>query len=738
MSGVITIAVIMCLSFTSCEEVLDEIFYKVTFDPMTDDVDAPSSQSAIKGEVKDPWGTAMTRPNRADYIFDGWYTEKEFKTKWNFATDKAAADMTLYAKWLEAVSVTFVPNNSVIIFPDFIKIAKGTKATEPQTLTPILACEGWYKEETFVTRWDFDVPVNESMTLYGNFLQGYTVTFNSNGGSEVQGQSVFDGKKVNKPADPTKTGNDFAGWYSNTALTSAWNFDSAVTQNITLYAKWTVTITFNSNGGSNVSEQVITSGTRASSVNNPTRSGFAFGGWYKDTGLTQAWVQGTDTFNIHTTLYAKWTLALDPSWYQITGSGKSFTAIKGSATIGTGTITQVIDAIRTDANNAACTIFFGNGEDWLDIGTEYIHFIDGWGAITLKGRITSAKAMSNSDSDECGTITIGNQASGSNSSIASVTSDADIRNTSTGSSTWQYAVLSRLSANNSTMTINGGTISVAATSTASAALQLRYGSYVINNATITATAGYAIQSNCGTNATLTISGTSKVTSQSGSAVYLTSNNLTVNDNVTISSGTGPAIAFDIGTVTINGGTITSAAPTTFNSGGRTDNHGTIRLGAVYYTNSTVNRPSTLIINGGTVSNTHSTNGYAISVRYLPDYQNQVYSDIKLNGGTITAPVTAINNLGYETSMITLSGGMQDPLVINGVVIPSVNADGDGNVTVDSGFNPTGIIKLNFVSPEVGKIAVINGLDSWNKFELTNQGFTLTSKYPTEDLFISEE
>ena len=67
----------------------------------------------------------------------------------------------------------------------------------------------------------------------------YTVTFNSNGGSSVASQTVLEGSTATRPADPTKSGYTFAGWYKDSSLTTAYNFSTAVTANITLYAKWT-------------------------------------------------------------------------------------------------------------------------------------------------------------------------------------------------------------------------------------------------------------------------------------------------------------------------------------------------------------------------------------------------------------------------------------------------------------------------------------------------------------------
>lgn len=66
----------------------------------------------------------------------------------------------------------------------------------------------------------------------------YTVTFNANGGSEVEAQQVEDGKTATQPTDPTKEHYTFQGWFSDEELTTAFAFDTPITANVTLYAKW--------------------------------------------------------------------------------------------------------------------------------------------------------------------------------------------------------------------------------------------------------------------------------------------------------------------------------------------------------------------------------------------------------------------------------------------------------------------------------------------------------------------
>ncbi|PJM76313.1 InlB B-repeat-containing protein [Bifidobacterium simiarum] len=113
----------------------------------------------------------------------------------------------------------------------------------------------------------------------------HTVSFDSAGGSRVAGQSVKDGQKAVAPANPTRSGYTFAGWYSGSAK---WDFSKPVTGNLTLTAKWTKnapqvvyrTVSFDSAGGSQVASQRVANGQKATQPANPTRNGYSFAGWF--------------------------------------------------------------------------------------------------------------------------------------------------------------------------------------------------------------------------------------------------------------------------------------------------------------------------------------------------------------------------------------------------------------------------------------------------------------------------
>ena len=69
-------------------------------------------------------------------------------------------------------------------------------------------------------------------------IQAFKVTFETDGGTEIPAQTVTIGEKAEAPADPEKEGFMFEGWFKDSALTEAYDFSTAVTENLTLYAKW--------------------------------------------------------------------------------------------------------------------------------------------------------------------------------------------------------------------------------------------------------------------------------------------------------------------------------------------------------------------------------------------------------------------------------------------------------------------------------------------------------------------
>lgn len=122
-------------------------------------------------------------------------------------------------------------------------IAKDDKLTAPAAPTKEgYRFDGWYYANNGgEAKWNFDTDtVTRAMTLKAEWVQTYTVTFETSGGSAVDPVTVDAGSTVTKPADPMKSGHNFGGWYKDSALQTPWNFDAdTVTAKTMLYAKWT-------------------------------------------------------------------------------------------------------------------------------------------------------------------------------------------------------------------------------------------------------------------------------------------------------------------------------------------------------------------------------------------------------------------------------------------------------------------------------------------------------------------
>lgn len=153
----------------------------------------------------------------------------------------------------------------------------------------------------------------------------HTVTFETGEGSDVDDQIVNDGETATEPEDPTWEGHTFEGWYVDEDCTIPYDFDTPVTEDITLYAKWeeivvppeptTYTVTFDLGDGTIYTEETVEEGGTATKPKDPSREGYTFGGWYLDEDCTIPY-----DFNTPVTddiiLYAKWTEVVPTGEFQ--------------------------------------------------------------------------------------------------------------------------------------------------------------------------------------------------------------------------------------------------------------------------------------------------------------------------------------------------------------------------------------------------------------------------------------
>jgi uncharacterized repeat protein (TIGR02543 family) len=207
-----------------------KLTYTITFD-----CNAEISVTSISALYDDPIQKPLN-PILSGYEFIDWYLEESCTTPYVF-TKMPAESFTLYAKWqgLPAIIYYNSVGGSVV---DSVTLPVGSVISAPTVTKEGYNLEGWYKEATYQTKFDFIMPVN-GITVYAKWEpKDFTMTFHTNEGSSVAPITAKYLAKINIPANPTKAGYVFDGWYSDSELTIAYTIDTMPLNGITLYAKW--------------------------------------------------------------------------------------------------------------------------------------------------------------------------------------------------------------------------------------------------------------------------------------------------------------------------------------------------------------------------------------------------------------------------------------------------------------------------------------------------------------------
>ena len=222
------------------------------------------------------YGVGATLPTdvtRTGYTFKGWYDNENLTG--SPVTAIGGAEMgnkEYWAKWeINQYTITFDTNGGSEIAP--ITQDYGTEITAPDNPTR--------KGYTF-KGWDKEIPETmpaENMTVKAQWeINQYTITFDTNGGSEIAPITQDYGTEITAPADPTRKGYTFKGWDKEIPETMP-------AENITVKAQWEInqyTIAFDTNGGSEIAPITQDYGTEITAPDNPTRKGYTFKGWDKE------------------------------------------------------------------------------------------------------------------------------------------------------------------------------------------------------------------------------------------------------------------------------------------------------------------------------------------------------------------------------------------------------------------------------------------------------------------------
>ena len=193
-------------------------------------------------------------PTREGYDFVNWFTNETFETIFNFEMTPINEVTSIYAMWMKRYKVTYDANYA----GGEQQVRETVNGKVTADVTPEAregyTFAGWYIDSNATTPFEFDQVLTADTTVYAKWVSQettmYTVTFNENYGETPATSStrVAEGSTVAKPATPSRAAVStkghqvseytFLGWYTDAACTTEFNFNSAINEDVTVYAKW--------------------------------------------------------------------------------------------------------------------------------------------------------------------------------------------------------------------------------------------------------------------------------------------------------------------------------------------------------------------------------------------------------------------------------------------------------------------------------------------------------------------
>jgi uncharacterized repeat protein (TIGR02543 family) len=273
--------------------------------------DAGQGDKALKLKFRDGElnGDLPIPEEEEGYSFGGWYLDSEFTTEFNIALLPEKGKVNVYARWIPNVyTITLELNGGEGISE--LTAEYMTAAIRPENPEKFgYNFSNWYIDSENTNPYDFATLVTGDITLYADWnINQYSITFQTNGGSEIAAQNLNHDSILDEPADPTKADSVFLGWFIDEALITSYVFSAPVQSDITLYALWVPALydIYLDYGTGNM-EIAVGYNLPLERPDDPLREGYTFVNWYIDSEKTTPYNFDT-LIDSEFTLYGDWTI----------------------------------------------------------------------------------------------------------------------------------------------------------------------------------------------------------------------------------------------------------------------------------------------------------------------------------------------------------------------------------------------------------------------------------------------
>ena len=303
-------------------------------------------------------------PSRPGYTFNGWFTAASGGTPlvFPFVTSQTS-NFVLYAQWtaIPVLTVTYETYGGTPITSSSV-LEGGTLSAPVSPVKSGYTFVGWAPGMGSPVQFPYAHGQTSDFTLHATWTANeLTVSYDATGGSRVaNGQAYTDQVMSAAPANPTRSGHTFKGWFTSRSGGSEVTFPytHGQTSNFKLYAQWEaiLTVAYSTAGGSAIPNGSVASSQTLSDPGVPTRSGFTFNGWFTQaTGgepITFPYVHNqTTSFR----LYAQWTGAttFSVTTQSATARVNAVSAIQYVTVTNTGRANLEIGNVGLVGNNAS-------------------------------------------------------------------------------------------------------------------------------------------------------------------------------------------------------------------------------------------------------------------------------------------------------------------------------------------------------------------------------------------------